>query len=99
MKRNIKRAPKKTKKATKTTKAKPYKPVGHDSWDIYHIVIAAGLVIGFIAATHSIADLIEKLHNLNKLEESGLVAALVITIRGIANIVQRIWTFVTSVIM
>lgn len=81
----------KTTKKTPATKRQRAEPKGHESsWELYHFIIAAGLVFGFVAASHGLSELIERLHGLNKLEESGLVAAMVVTLRGVAIAVRRV---------
>lgn len=88
---------KKTSKNAKATKRQRAKRQRHESsWELYHFIIAAGLVFGFVAASHGLSELIERLHGLSKLEESGLVAAMVVMLRGMAIATKRVVDLVSS---
>lgn len=69
-----------------------------DSWEVYHVAVAIILVLGVITATHSLSELMHRLHGMSELEQSGLGAAGVVAMRGVGKFFGRAAAFVATVL-
>lgn len=70
---------------SKLVKPDPQKSYGEGDWQIFHLLLAFMAILGFLSPASDLAGLLEALHHLNSLEESGLAVSLVILARSVVR--------------